>query len=301
LEVEGLSLIDDYQADLELRGLTPAHIKIASSVIQRYLAFLDGTAPAAVTQADLKRYLTVLKRRDIKYASLRQYFNHISSFYDFLVEEGMAQANPIPRFRKRYVAIYKEESPRRRVLTVEEAALLVSSILDSRNKAIVLLLLKTGLRLNELLALDVGDVALQAGEIVLKPAKKRSNRVVFFDEETRVILARWLKIRETWGPLSPALFISYKRTRLGWRSVEGLFLEEAARLGLHDISKKEGRVVPHSMRHCYTTWLRRAGMPDRILNFLRGDAISNPIGIYDHVDEDEAKKSYLAHIPQLGL
>jgi len=73
---------------------------------------------------------------------------------------------------------------------------MVATTFSTRDKAIILLLLKTGIRLGELTALDVSDVDMEGMTILLKAARKRSNRIVFFDSEAQAALRRWLSFRK---------------------------------------------------------------------------------------------------------
>jgi len=77
----------------------------------------------------------------------------------------------------------------------------------------------------------------------------------------------------------------------------------AIRTGLHNASsdRMEDHFSPHCCRHWFTTHLRRAGMPREFIQELRGDARREAIDIYDHIDREELRKSYLAHVPQLGV
>ena len=63
----------------------------------------------------------------------------------------------------------------------------------------------------------------------------------------------------------------------------------------------EDHFSPHCTRHWFTTHLRRAGMPREFIQELRGDQRQAAIDIYDHIDKEELRKSYLEHMPQLGL
>ena len=124
-------------------------------------------------------------------------FTALGAFYDFLEMEGEIQRNPVPAFRKRYLQQYKAGADRdeRRCISIEEAARLIITALDSRKQAIIILLAKTGMRVHELAALDVTDVDMIKREIRLKPTPKRSNRTLFFDEEAARPLDRWLSAR----------------------------------------------------------------------------------------------------------
>jgi integrase/recombinase XerD len=79
--------------------------------------------------------------------------------------------------------------------------------------------------------------------------------------------------------------------------------QAAIRIGLHDASSErmEDHFSAHCTRHFFTTHLRRAGMPREFIQELRGDVRKEAIDIYDHIDREELRKSYLAHIPQLGV
>jgi integrase/recombinase XerD len=79
-----------------------------------------------------------------------------------------------------------------------------------------MLMFKTVIRRGELASLDVDDVDLEGLTVTLKPARKRSNRAVFFDEEAKTVLARWLKARDTRikQPGEKALFVGYHGGRL---------------------------------------------------------------------------------------
>jgi integrase/recombinase XerD len=229
------------------------------------------------------------------------------SAYEFLVEEGQVQSNPVQPFRKRYIRAYKEQLAQdvRQLISIEDAARLANSVLDSRDKAIIVLLLKTGMRANELLALDVGDVDMRKMEIRLKPTSKRSNRLLFFDAETEEVLQAWLRARKnrsTHG--GPALFPSKTSARLSLRGVEREVEKHAARVGLHDPASAllEKRFTPHCCRHWFSTHLYRAGMEERYIAWLRGDAPRGSMGPYIHISPDDVRRSYLlAHIPQLGI
>ena len=275
------------------------------SYIQEFLSFLQK-APKEVERTDLKAYLMALQKRGLKQSSIDKVFSYLNNFYEYLAEENLVSSNPVPPFRKRYVRQYKAEMSQdvRQLISVEDAARLVNTILDSRDKALFMLLFKTGMRANELLALDVGDVDMIKREIRLKPTSKRSNRLLFFDAETEEVLNAWFlarKNRSTHG--GPALFPSKTSQRLSLRGLEVEVEKHAARAGLHDPESKllEHRFTPHCCRHWFSTHLYRAGMEERYIAWMRGDAPKGSIGVYIHIDPEDVRKSYLAHVPQLGI
>src|SRR5260370_37117589 len=132
--------------------------------------------------------------------------------YEFLVFEEHIQTNPVPYVRKRSIRRYKEdtdaddESPRK-LISIEQMSLLISSILDTRDKAISLLLAKTGVRRGELIAMDITDINWTDQSITLKRKqfKKRSNKTVFFDDETARNLKGWTHQRSKLDSPTPPL------------------------------------------------------------------------------------------------
>jgi integrase/recombinase XerD len=150
----------------------------------------------------------------------------------------------------------------------------------------------------------VGDIDFENMSIKLKSTPKRSNRILYFDNETEYVLRAWLQFRKgkERNP-TPALFLSREGVRISSESIGTLVEKHASRVGLHNPESKrlEDRFSPHCCRHWFTTHLIRAGMQRDFVKELRGDVRHEAIDIYNHIDKMELRESYLAHIPQLGI
>jgi integrase/recombinase XerD len=260
-----------------------------------------------VDNSILRDFLKYLKfDRKIKHKTIKEYFSALSALYDYLTFEGRTVTNMVLPFRRRYLKQYKDDydDPERKLLSIEEMARLINSIIDPRDKAIVVLLAKTGIRRGELLRIDVGDIDWENYSITLKPTPKRSNRTVFFDEECADVLRRWLKVRDKLNPKTKALFVSSKTLgRVSRNCVWNAVVKYAKRLGYHNPNsmRLEDHFGPHCFRHWFTTWLLRNGMPREYVKELRGDKRKEAIDIYHHIDKKELRKAYLACIPKLGI
>jgi integrase/recombinase XerD len=181
---------------------------------------------------------------------------------------------------------------------------LINSTLDIRDKAVITLLAKIGIRRNELVTLDVSDVDLIEMKIRLKPTHKRTNRTVFFDDECAFTLRHWLKIREGMNKNGcTALFLNHEDERLNRTGVYNTVIEAAERVGLHDPNsdKLEDHFTPHACRHWFCTHLFRAGMRREYIKELRGDSRKEAFDLYNHIDLKELREAYLAAMPQLGV
>ena len=298
-------LVERFHEDCNLRGMVSVMDYIYRA--KEYSAFLEARSknPLTADRDDLRSFLSQLKGRGLKFKTIDRIYSCLSAFYEFLIIEGLVEYNPILPFRKYYLRRYKNSSDSeiRKLISVEDASRLANSILDSRDKCILVLLFKTGMRVGELTSLDVGDIDLDKGEVTLKPKKKRSNRVLFLDDEAIAVLQRWLAARKNRkGAKEHALFLSKIEKRITGRSVEEIIEKHAERLGLHNPGARlEERFTPHCCRHWFVTHLLRAGMSRDFVKELRGDTRGEAIDIYNHIDKKELRESYLAHIPQLGI
>lgn len=299
-------LTERFAKDLALRGLADSTQETIMGAVRRYSqwAIQNDITPEESSRQDLLNYLGELRARDLRQPSLLKAFSSLSTWFAFLEELGLTKENPVPYIQKKYLKSYKDEVRSRRLISVEDAAKMVSSTIDTRDRAMLVLLLKTGIRRGEMISLDTSDVSLEEYTITLKPTAKRSNRTVFFDEETARALARWLRQREMRHVKdTQALFISDEGLRLQKNGVRKAVEKAAERVGLHDSKSKrlEDRFSPHCCRHFFTTHLRRAGMPREFIQELRGDVRKEAIDIYDHIQKDELKASYLALMPRFGI
>ncbi|HWG92286.1 MAG TPA: tyrosine-type recombinase/integrase [Candidatus Thermoplasmatota archaeon] len=298
-----------YLRDLEARSVTPKTILTYGSATKLFLEWLDQIPPERVDLAELKDFKDYLERvRKISPKSIMRYYSALQSFYDYLHFEGKVKANPVPTYRRRYLKpvrreAMKDRSGLRQVPDIETTKRYVHSIMDVRDQALVVLLLKCGIRREEAVDIDLEDIDWREFSILLKPKAKRTNTLVYFDDETARVLRRWLSIRKARGAGdSGPLFINQSRERLQRSGIYNGVRNSAAEAGIHD--PKGGlraKFTPHACRHWFTTHLRRAGMPREHIQWLRGDAPQAAMDIYIQVDKNAVRETYRNCIPQLGL
>ena len=307
----GERLLEEFVLDAELQGLSDGTITTYRSQLAYFLRWLDGDV-RVVGRDELKRFLSHLKHdrtamdgsTGLSASTLNSYFSALNSFYAFLRYEDIAEENPVPNFRTRYLdTVQHSTTPERQLISVEEMSMLVQATLDVRDRAVITLLAKTGIRRNELVNIDRSDIDWEEQSIRLKPTKKRSNNLVFFDGECRQVLERWLSTSERNDLETDALFTNQYGGRLKRSGVYKAVTKHAETVGLHDpdSTDPQERFTPHCCRHWFTTYLRRSGMPREFIKELRGDTRAETVDIYDHIDRQELREAYLAHIPTLGI
>lgn len=303
-------LVELFVQDCRDREMTEGSIQHYRSVVTHFLEFLriHDTSPYQADKQVFIEYLRYRRSMNAGQKTLENNFTALASFYEYLTFQEYVGKNPVTGVRKRYLRRYKSENDvdaeaQRKLISVEEMSLLINSVLDTRDKAILTLLAKTGVRRGELIAMDIGDIDWAEQSITLKKFRKRSGRIVFFDDETSRLLKRWVNERETMHVSTPALFIGEHGQRLRRHGISHAVVKYAEKVGLHDprSPRLEDHFSPHCFRHWFTTHLRRAGMDCEFIKALRGDRRREAIDIYDRIEREELRRAYLAFIPQLGL
>ncbi len=221
---------------------------------------------------------------------------------------NVVEKNIILTVRKRYLTQYKNgyAPAQRKIIDVKKMVEFINSIANLSDKMIVVLFVKTGIRRGELIQIDVDDVDMDEQRITLKKRlfRKRSNPVVFFDEETKQLLSLWLRRRKMFANDSEkALFVGQYGSRIDKNTVYDSVVKWAKRFGIYEENSKFNRdhFSPHNLRHCFTTYLRQNGMPREFIKELRGDKRSEVIDIYDHIDPKDLKREYLSAMPTFNI
>ena len=300
-------LIDGYMEDIIMRGWAQSSLRGLKSILFR-LRKLLGVEWADVGEEELKALLAFCRKQNLSAGTVKRYFNALSSFLQYLEDRDLISRNPVPKFRRIYLRKVSEEAQkhenRRQIISEEQMAQLINSIIDPRGKAIVCLLAKTGIRNAEAIAIDLDDIDWVKQSIKLKEHPKRTHNIVFFDNECDRILKRWLRTRKGFcNEDERALFITLYGKRLTGPRLTFIVNRHAEAIGLHEPHSKDisKTFTPHCCRHWFTTHLLRRGMRREYVKELRGDKHRDTVDIYNHIDREELRKSYIAHIPQLGI
>jgi integrase len=274
------------------------------------------------------------KRGTVADSTIASYASYLHRFYSYMVEVGTFDANPMTLVMEEMDERI-DTDPSRRDISVPEMRRFVDTIAHPGERAIIVTLLKTGMRAGELCNLDLrdlnvtnvslpsGDVrpALQArpdslyvsaaptagektnGELRSESNKRKRETVVPVDDELKRVLEAWLAIRpDTNSPANP-LFV---RTDRNWgerqtgSGIHYIVERLARRHGWYETNGGSGtNVTPHYFRHFFTTNLRDRTGDRGIVKYLRGDVASDIIDTYTHNWGDRVREVYEANIYQL--
>ena len=165
---------------------------------------------------------------------------------------------------------------------------LIDATPDLRDRAILELLYAAGLRVSELVGLDLNDVDLTGG-LVRALGKGNKERLVPFGGQAQKALKRWLStsasLRERGGD-EEALFLNLRGGRLTDRSVRRILNTRLREAAIH------ARLSPHDLRHSFATHMLGSGADLRAIQELLGHASLSTTQRYTHVNADALMKVY---------
>lgn len=280
------------------RGLSENTIHSYRRDLQDYLYFLQKHEQlfslAAVRRPHIIRYLTVLKQKGRKTTTLARHIASIRALHRFLLGEQRVTTDPT-------VHIETPKPPRKlpKVLTVEEVQALLEApddktVYGMRDAAMLELLYATGIRVSELVGLNVSDAHLQMG-FVRCVGKGNKERIIPLGTEAVFRLTRYLnESREHLQKKekTDALFLNHHGRRLTRQGFWKILKKLAASSGI------EKHFTPHTLRHSFATHLLERGADLRSVQEMLGHADISTTQIYTHVSKKRLHDIYRAYHPR---
>lgn len=276
--VDNGDLLELFLTAKEVEGCSPKTIAYYEATLQHMESWLSKPI-AHVSSDDLRKYLSEyeLERGSSKVTidNIRRIF---SSFFSWLEDEDYIVKSPVRKIKRVKTAVKTKET-----LSDEELEALRDSCDSKRDLAMVDLLASTGMRVGELIRLDIDDVDIQGRECVVT-GKGNKQRPVYFDARTKLHLAAYLESRKDGNP---ALFVSLngRTQRLSVCTVEKRIkaLGERAQVG---------RVHPHKFRRTLATHAIDKGMPIEQVQRLLGHSKIETTMHYAMVNQSNVKASH---------
>lgn len=254
-------------------------LKQYSREIYNMLDFL-GKRLEDITGMDLRYYYGIMReRRGIKMSTMQTRLHYLSSFWDFLTTEGLATSNPVKK-----VGLLKLEKTIKRPYTAEEMEALRTSCQTLRDRALVEFLYSTGVRVSELVALNVGDIEMGKQELIVY-GKGSKERKTYLTDSAKFYLRRYLQERGA-HPDEP-LFVTLDRphNRLTVAGIQYMLRQLGARAGVKGVH-------PHRFRRTIATDLLSRGMPiEQVKEFLGHEKIDTTM-IYCTVKAENVQASH---------
>ena len=276
--VDNGDLLELFLTAKEVEGCSPKTIAYYEATLQNMESWLSKPI-AHVSSDDLRKYLSVyeLERGSSKVTidNIRRIF---SSFFSWLEDEDYIVKSPVRKIKRVKAAVKTKET-----LSDEDLEALRDSCDSRRDLAMVDLLASTGMRVGELIRLDIDDVDIQGRECIVT-GKGNKQRPVYFDARTKLHLAAYLKSRKDGNP---ALFVSLngRAQRLSVCTIE-------KRIKVLGEKAQVGRVHPHKFRRTLATHAIDKGMPIEQVQKLLGHSKIETTMHYAMVNQSNVKASH---------
>lgn len=275
------------------KGLSRNTLKAYQMDLTQFLNFIreDNNELFSITKDDVRDFITFLTEKGYNRNSIIRKLSTLRHFYTFMVKRGYTNKNPlISLFSPKLVKTLPN------FLTQTEIKELIENIpidnpLGIRDRAIVEFLYSTGIRIGELVQLDISDI--RDGNQVLIKGKGNKERIVFIGEyalKSLIIYLEASRPKLLRNDKERALFLSRYGTRLTSRSVERMMEKYGFLMG-KDIS-------PHTIRHSFATHLLENGADLRAVQELLGHSDLSTTQKYTHVTLERLKEVYKKSHPR---
>lgn len=257
----GQEAAKEFILHLYRRNCRSSTLRAYFGIITMFLTFLHHTGRAyveALTREDLEAFLEHEQDRSLKPSTVRTRLALVRAFIRFLVRREVVRPEVLSRSIKIKVP---ELLPR--AMDPEDVKRLLAVVSKVRDRAMILVLLRTGMRIGELLSTTMRDLNLQERKILIFQAEKTQvGRVVYLSDDAHQALLAWLAERD---PHKEQLFYGQGRYSLGYTAARMMFHRYLDQAGL----SQKGHSL-HSLRHTFASELLNAGMRLECLQQLLG-------------------------------
>jgi integrase/recombinase XerC len=289
------------------RNASPHTIRNYASDLEQFLSHLAGAAegenrpPPDLDQIDnltIREFLGALYQKNNKKSSVARKLATIRSFMKYLSQQEIIKVN-----YAKNVASPKQDVLLPDFMTVNAVAELVeapdiSTDRGKRDRAILELLYAAGLRVSELVGLNLGDISLSE-ELVRVVGKGRKERIVPFGKSATETLNEYLQVRSNIAigkktASGEAVFLNLRGGRLTSRSIWDIVDHYIGELA------QKLRVHPHTLRHTFATHMLNAGADLRAIQELLGHESLSTTQKYTHVSVEQLVRVYQSCHPRSG-
>jgi tyrosine recombinase XerC len=247
--------------------------------------FLGSVPLEKIDYLLLRKYLAILKEKNLGTRTVLRHISSLRSFFRFLTREGYIKTNPIL-----ILSSPKSDKHLPQFLTEEEVGRLISSTFSGgkiderslRDRAILETFYSTGIRISELVGLSTDDIDFIGG-IIKVMGKGKKERIVPIGEAALTSIKNYFNKRKK---QSQAVFLNKNGKRITDRGVRDIVYKY-----LRLASIKHG-VSPHTLRHSFATHLLNRGADLRSIQELLGHANLSTTQIYTHLTTDRLKSVY---------
>jgi integrase/recombinase XerD len=279
----GQECLEEYLRDMYRRNCRPNTFKSALLSIETFLlsvAESGKTRLETITKTDLEAFIEREQDRGLMISTIRTKLNYIQAFLRYGIEAEVVSSDVLAR----RIRLRKPETLPK-AMDPDDLGELLSIITDPRDRAMVMVLLRTGMRIGELLNTRMPDLHLRDRRIdIYEGEKNRVGRVVYLSDDALHALKAWLKVRESHQTF---LFYAKGRSSMAYSTARLMFEQYLTRAGL----THKGYSL-HSLRHTFASELLNAGMRIECLQPLMGHSSLDVTRRYARLTDKTREEEY---------
>jgi len=241
-----------------------------------------------INKIGIRHFLGMLTEKGLKMSSIGRKLASLKAFFSYALRQNWITSNPTimirsPRLPKRLPIVLSAEQIDQAIGNLPQ-----ESLRDARNKALLELFYSTGIRLSELVGLNIGDINFQR-QIMRVFGKGAKERVVPIGRTALMALQHYLNLRKSAGErleLASPVFVNEKQKRLARRTIQLIITTL-----LQTVSEQE-HLSPHVLRHSFASHLLDRGADLNAVKELLGHSSLSTTQIYTHIQIGKIKEVY---------
>lgn len=271
--------IELHQLDCRSQRFTPKTVDTYKQRLTIFMRFAGDLPLNKVTPAILRAYLIDMQDRGLSSMYQVSMFRTLRAFLNYCVRDELIEKSPMksvkmPRLEKKILPALTDDELHR-----------IKKVCNLRDKAIIQVFVSSGVRNSELCNLNVEDVDLNTGVVMVRQGKGQKDRLTYIDSEARKLLLRYLKTRKRLKPSMP-LFGS-ERLRNGRLKVHAI-VHMLWRLQ----KETDVHVTAHGLRRTFATRAMRQNMNIHVLARIMGHANIDILKQYLDINDEDAQEAY---------
>ena len=279
------------------RGLSPLtrenYARDITQLIKLADAIVEPTSLNELQNIQIRRFIATLHSKGLGGKSLARMLSSWRGFFDFLIQRHQFEANPV-------IGLRAPKSPKAlpQVLSIEQATKLVAisddDVLSVRDHAILELFYSSGLRLSELVNLNIDALDFTEGTVEVT-GKGEKTRIVPMGAYAMAAIQKWIVLRANItlnDTASKPVFIGLQGRRVGARNLQLRLKEWSIKQGINS------SVHPHMLRHSFASHVLQSSGDLRAVQEMLGHANISTTQVYTHLDFQHLSKTYDAAHPR---
>jgi site-specific recombinase XerD len=283
VEFPGKDQFEAYMHHKYRRNCSVSTLRLTASSLSQFLLFFQETGKRALEQLDrqeIEAFVEFEQDRGLKANSVRTRLCAVYAFLRYLIEKKVLDYELLESKIK-----LKLPDKLPRAMAPEDLNRLLGAVCRSRDRAMILLLLRTGMRIGELLNTRVADIDFREQKILIFLAEKTAvGRVVYYSDDAHKALMDWLRRRD---PLKDFLFYGQGREHLSYEAARMVFMKYLQMAGL-----EHSGYTLHCLRHTFATDLLNAGMRLECLQVLLGHTNLEVTRRYARLSDQTREEEY---------